>query len=95
MRYKVGDVVRIRKDLATGIKYADDHGDTWVCEPGMKNDVVRNNYIATIIEARSKEEWDREGYRLDISPRPFFNDGMITGYALNVHTNDILNFLGV
>lgn len=95
MRYKVGDVVKIREDLTIGVKYADDYGETWVCEAGMRNAVVMNNYIATIVEARSKGMWTREGYRFDICDRPYFNDGMIEGYALNVDTDDMLNVLGV
>lgn len=95
MRYKVGDRVKIREDLTVGANYADDYGDTWVCESRMRNAVIMNNYIATIIEARSRDEWTREGYKLDICDRPYFNDGMIEGYALNVHTDDILDMLGV
>lgn len=92
MRYKVGDVVRIRKDLVVGNGYADDDGNMWLYERRMKEDVVKNNYIATIIKA---DCLGQEQYVLDISDRPFFNDGMIEGCVLNVSTDDVLNVLGV
>lgn len=95
MRYEVGDVVRIREDLVVGASYTDDEGCTWVYESEMKEAVVRNNYIATIIKASHTAGFRQEYYKLDISDRPFFNDGMIEGYALDIHTDDMLNILGV
>lgn len=46
MKYKVGDKVRIRKDLAVGYYY-----DEWLLTEGMDEDIKSNDYILTISDA--------------------------------------------
>lgn len=46
MKYKVGDKVRIRKDLVV-----DEHYDEWLFTKQMKEDIEANNYILTISKA--------------------------------------------
>ena len=95
MKYRIGDRVKIRKDLVIGKEYwCDTDSDAaWYYTEEMDLPVVNNGYVGTIIDIINVNDY---GYRLDIVPdEPYFNDAMIEGYAeeVELNTKDILQFL--
>lgn len=97
MKYRIGDRVKIRKDLVVGKLYyhGRDLAESWVYTRDMHRPVVNNGYVGTIIGIIESCGYGY-GYRLNIAPnQPYFNDAMIEGYAKEVglNTEDILRFL--
>lgn len=92
--YKVGDIVKIRRDLKCGHEYGDGN-DRWTYEQNMYWAVESANFVGKIISIHRFFNGS-EGYRLDCVPgRPFFNDAMIEGYAEEFNSADVLAFLGL
>lgn len=97
MKYRIGDRVKIRKNLVVGKIYCHGKGlaESWVYTREMHQPVVNNGYVGTIIDIIESCGYGY-GYRLNIVPdQPFFNDVMIEGYAeeVELNTEDILRFL--
>ena len=84
MKYNIGDVVLIRKDLKVGFMYGG-----FILESGMWKRAKDNAFCGRIIEDLG------DSYQLDISVRPYFTDEMIEGLAYEAPYNPdkILDFL--
>ena len=84
MKYNIGDIVLIRKDLKVGFMYG-----VYILESGMWKHAKDNAFCGRIIEDLGNS------YRLYISERPYFTDEMIEGLAYEAPYNPdkILDFL--
>ena len=84
MKYNIGDIVIIRKDLDVGFK-----NGKYILEIGMWKRAKDNAFCGRIIEDFG------DSYRLDISVRPYFTDEMIEGlaYGATYNPDKILDFL--
>lgn len=85
MKYKIGDKVKIRRDLLSDTMYG-----WYYYEWEMVESVRENNYVGRIIDVR------HYGYKLDICPnRPYFTDEMIEGKVNipEIDSKELIEFL--
>ena len=91
--YKVGDRIKIRRDL-TPVNLYGDKEYTWIYEHEMHHAAEQANFTGEIIGIHHGM-LGKEGYILDFLPeRPYFNDAMIEGFAEEpFNSADVLAFL--